>query len=145
MLKIKTFKELTTKELYEILKLRAEVFIVEQKGCYQDLDDIDYRSTHIFCENEDGTISGCIRVFPKDDEPGTAQLGRLVTKARKTGLGTQLMECATRIAKERYHATALYLTGRESAYEFYQKCGFYAPVPKITTEHGSYYILRRSI
>lgn len=51
--KIKTFDELTTKELYEILKLRADVFVVEQNCIYPDLDDIDYRSIHIFYENEE--------------------------------------------------------------------------------------------
>lgn len=46
----KYFYELTTKELYEILKARAEIFVVEQNCVYQDLDDVDYRSLHIFCE-----------------------------------------------------------------------------------------------
>ena len=48
----KYFDELTTKELYEILKARAEIFVVEQICVYQDLDDVDYRSLHIFCEEE---------------------------------------------------------------------------------------------
>ena len=48
----KYFDELTTKELYEILKARAEIFVVEQNCVYQDLDDVDYRSLHIFCEEE---------------------------------------------------------------------------------------------
>jgi ElaA protein len=43
----KYFDELTTKELYEILKARAEIFVVEQNCVYQDLDDVDYRSLHI--------------------------------------------------------------------------------------------------
>ena len=50
----KYFDELTTKELYEILKARAEIFVVEQNCVYQDLDDVDYWSLHIFCK-EDGT------------------------------------------------------------------------------------------
>ena len=63
--KIKTFDELTTKELYEILKLRADVFVVEQNCIYPDLDDIDYRSIHIFYENEDETIAAYLRFFKK--------------------------------------------------------------------------------
>ena len=123
-LKIKTFDELTLRELYEILRLRAEVFIVEQKGCYQDLDGIDCESLHIFFEEADGSVSGCVRIFPKEDEPGTVQVGRLVCRARRTGMGSKLMEQAERLAKERYGAEELYLTGRKSAEGFYLKCGY---------------------
>lgn len=45
---VKSFNQLTTTELYEILKSRAAVFVVEQKCVYQDLDDLDYKSLHIF-------------------------------------------------------------------------------------------------
>ena len=55
-LKSKYFGELTTKELYEILKARAEIFVVEQNCVYQDLDDLDYRSLHVFCQ-EDGIVT----------------------------------------------------------------------------------------
>ena len=75
--KIKTFDELTTKELYEILKLRADVFVVEQNCIYPDLDDIDYRSIHIFYENEDETIAAYLRFFKKEGENDTVQIGRV--------------------------------------------------------------------
>lgn len=48
---VKYFNELTTTELYEILKSRAEIFVVEQNCIYQDLDDKDYHSLHIFYES----------------------------------------------------------------------------------------------
>ena len=48
----KYFDELTTKELYEILRVRAEIFVVEQNCVYQDLDGTDYRSLHVFYEEE---------------------------------------------------------------------------------------------
>lgn len=47
-LTVKKFQELTTTELYEILKARAEIFIMEQDINYQDMDDIDYKSLHCF-------------------------------------------------------------------------------------------------
>ena len=50
----KFFEELTTIELYEILKARAEIFVVEQECIYQDLDDKDYKSLHVFYEDEEG-------------------------------------------------------------------------------------------
>ena len=50
---IKTFQELDTKELYEILKARASIFIMEQNINYQDMDDIDYKSIHFFYMEND--------------------------------------------------------------------------------------------
>ena len=73
----KYFDELTTKELYEILKARAEIFVVEQNCVYQDLDDLDYRSLHIFCE-EDGEVTAYMRAFFKDAD--TVQMGRVLTR-----------------------------------------------------------------
>ena len=73
----KYFDELTTKELYEILKARAEIFVVEQNCVYQDLDDLDYRSLHIFCE-EDGEVTAYLRAFFK--APDTVQMGRVLTR-----------------------------------------------------------------
>lgn len=66
-LKIKKFNELTTKELYEILKSREEIFIMEQNINYQDLDDIDYKSLHFFFE-EDNHIITYLRAFYKDNK-----------------------------------------------------------------------------
>ena len=63
----KFFHELTTTELYEILKSRAEIFVVEQNCVYQDLDDRDYQSLHVFC-TEDGKVTAYLRAFWKEDE-----------------------------------------------------------------------------
>ena len=144
-LRIKTFDELTTKELYEILRLRSEVFIVEQQGCYQDLDGIDYESTHIFLMDDTGAAAGCIRVFPKEDEPGTVQLGRLVSRDRMQGLGRQLMEASEAVAASRYGGKRLFLTGRRSAKGFYEKCGYRAEAPEgFTDDTAPYYLFRKA-
>ena len=65
---IKHFKELSTTELYEILKTRAEIFVVEQDCVYQDLDDNDQDAIHVFCWNDSGRVAGCLRVFWKDHD-----------------------------------------------------------------------------
>ena len=142
MLKIKAFDELTLNELYGILRLRMEVFVVEQQGIYQDLDNIDQKSVHIFAENDAGEVIGCIRVFPKTDEPGTVQLGRLVARNRRTGLGRRLMDTAEQVARDRWKAKELYLTGRNSAYGFYLKCGYHDEDPN---EEIPYHKLRKTI
>ena len=144
-LKIKTFEELTKQELYEILRLRSQVFIVEQQGCYLDLDGIDYDSLHIFLWDGDGRCAACLRLFPKADEPGTMQLGRIVSRNRCMGYGRRLMEAAERIAREQYGAGELYLTGRKSASGFYEKCGYRIDLDAPDAKSLPYYRFRRSI
>ena len=146
-LTVKHFRDLSTSQLYEILRLRSEVFIVEQQGCYQDLDGIDCRSLHIFLPDEDGSVLGCVRIFPAEGRPGTVQIGRLVVRNRRTGLGTRLMEEAARQAELRYGARDLYLTGRRSAREFYEACGYTAHLPDCyqTEDEALYFEFTRSV
>ena len=89
---IKKFDELTLNELYNILKLRSEVFVVEQKCIYQDLDDVDKTSFHFFIKDENDRIKSYLRILDKDGE--TAQIGRVLTeeKERKKGYAYKLME-----------------------------------------------------
>ena len=58
-LEIKTFDELTTRELYEILRLRSQIFVVEQRSIYQDLDSVDYDSAHLMLWNEIASTHTC--------------------------------------------------------------------------------------
>ena len=86
--KSKFFIELSTKELYEILKARAEIFVVEQNCVYQDLDGIDYEALHVYFE-EDGKVAAYLRAFNTDED--TVQMGRVLTIRHGTGLGSRLL------------------------------------------------------
>ena len=97
---VKTFDELTTRELYELLKVRAEIFVVEQNCVYQDLDDIDYRSLHMFYESE-GKILAYLRAFEKDSSSKTVQIGRVLTLTHGTGLGGKLLKESISCIKEK--------------------------------------------
>ena len=122
---IKKYNELTIDELYEILKLRSIVFVVEQNCIYQDLDDIDKRSYHIFMKEKDKPeVNVYIRVFEKDKD--TAQIGRVVTAQnyRRKGYATKLMIKGIEIAKNEMKKTKIYLEGQVYVAEFYQKLGF---------------------
>ena len=97
---IKLYKDLTIDELYEILKLRSIVFVVEQNCIYQDLDDIDKTSYHIFMKEKDKPeIKVYLRVFEKDKD--TAQIGRVVTAQdkRRKGYASELIKKGIEIAK----------------------------------------------
>ena len=60
----KYFDELTTRELYEILRLREAVFVIEQTCIYEDIDGVDYESLHVFC-GEGGKMTAYLRAFRK--------------------------------------------------------------------------------
>ena len=91
---IRLFHELTTEELYEILRLREAVFIVEQNCPYPEADGKDYDAVHLFYPGQDGRIKAFLRLYWKQDEPGTVQVGRVVTapEVRGTGLGRRILQ-----------------------------------------------------
>lgn len=123
---IKRFEELSTTELYEILRLRVAVFVVEQDCAYQDLDDNDQDAMHIFCRDGAGRISAYLRLFWKDHDEtgGTVQIGRVVTLERGKGLGGLTLREGMRVAKENLHANRIFLEAQEYATGFYTREGF---------------------
>lgn len=115
--KNKTFNDLTSKELYELLKLRSEVFVVEQNCIYQDLDDIDYNSIHYFIE-ENGKIVAYLRTFINEED--ITQIGRVVTKEHNKGYGRLIMQYMldNNTSKEMILHAQVYAIG------YYEKFGF---------------------
>ena len=117
----KTFQELTNQELYEILKLRAEVFVVEQECAYLDVDGIDYDAMHIFLIEDE--VYAYARLFWKED--GILQIGRVVTRKRKEGLGKEIMEEALAYAST-LHPKQILIEAQVYAQPFYEQFGFVA-------------------
>ena len=112
---IKRFEELSTTELYEILRCRAEVFVVEQNCPYQDLDMADMHSTHVYIE-DNGRIKSYLRVIdPGIKYPSAASIGRVLTmrEYRGAGLTHLLMDEAIKnspkhVAKDRNRSSKLF-------------------------------------
>ena len=121
---VKHFNQLTNVELYEILKTRSEIFVVEQNCVYQDLDDNDRNAYHIFCWDENNRVAGTLRVFWRDETAGVAQIGRVVTLVHGTGLGGRLLHRGVELAEQRFHAKKIYLEAQEYAKGYYAKEGF---------------------
>ena len=96
---VKTFDELSTRELYELLRLRSKVFVEEQLCPYQDLDGLDYESIHLFSMRPDGSVSAYARLHWKDADSGTVRLGRVVNDERGVGLGMKLLTSAIEKAR----------------------------------------------
>lgn len=119
----KRFEELTTGELYEILRCRSEVFIMEQDCVYQDLDGIDRFSTHLYVE-EDGRILSYLRVIDAGVKYPAASIGRVITMkdVRGRGLSTMLIREALGIVREQ--ATVVEIEAQAYLREFYKTFGF---------------------
>ena len=121
---VKHFDELSTKELYEILKTRSEIFVVEQDCVYQDLDDKDQDAIHVFCWNDKGRVAGCLRVFMRDEANKVAQIGRVVTLEHGKGLGRKLLREGVEVAERSFDADRIYLEAQKYAIGYYAKEGF---------------------
>lgn len=119
---IKKFDELTNKELYEIIRARVDVFVVEQNCPYKELDGIDYRAVHLFYEDEEGKILAYIRVFEKDRT--TAQIGRVITAVRGKGYGLMIINAGINYLKAFPQYKKIYLEAQCYAIGFYEKAGF---------------------
>jgi ElaA protein len=121
---IKHFDELTPRELYEILRTREAVFIVEQNCPYPEADGQDPEAVHLWTATPEGRVNAYLRLYPKADEPGTVRIGRVVTTERGIGLGRQILHEGICYAVARMGARELYLEAQVYAIGFYRKEGF---------------------
>ncbi len=117
----KSFSELSGCEVYEILKARAKVFMFEQKIWYLDMDNIDYKSQHLFLE-ENGEVLAYLRAFFEEDST-VIHIGRVLSVEHNKGLGTSLMENAVEYFKKN-GVKSVALNSQMTAVRFYEKLGF---------------------
>lgn len=134
--KIKRFEELTTTELYEILRVRAEVFVVEQNCVYQDLDMKDKKAFHLFCE-ENGEIAAYLRILEKGISYPEISIGRVLTREsyRRKGLSRGLMTKAISFVKEELKEPEIRISAQLYLKAFYESLGF-AATSEIYLEDG---------
>ena len=120
---VKRFHELTVDELYDILKLRVSVFVVEQDCPYMELDDLDQSALHVYIKDADG-IQAYLRVMDKNEHREHVSLGRVIAVKRRCGLGSRIVCEGIRQAKEVFHAQSIYLEAQTYAKGLYEKQGF---------------------
>ena len=119
----KTFLQLTTDELYELLRVRSEVFVVEQNCVYQDLDGDDQQAIHLWLTLGDRIVA-LARVCPARTHMQEISIGRVITTVRDKGYGKQIMLHAIDAAKESFGATLIDIEAQEYAKGFYESVGF---------------------
>lgn len=122
--KQKNFSALSPDELYNILQLRSEVFVVEQDCVYQDIDGVDKTAIHCWLE-EGGNLLAYLRVYWKNPSLGIGQIGRVVSRERGKGYGAQLILCAKDILSKTMQAKEAYIEAQTYAIGFYEKSGFH--------------------
>ncbi|SEA74559.1 Predicted N-acyltransferase, GNAT family [Xylanibacter ruminicola] len=119
----KTFQELTTDELYELLRVRSEVFVVEQNCVYQDLDGDDQASIHLWLTVADKVVA-LARVCPAGTHMKEISIGRVITTERGKSYGKQIMLHAIEAAVKHFGATLIDIEAQEYAKGFYEGVGF---------------------
>ena len=122
----KTFQELNTVELYDILQLRSEVFVVEQNCVYQDIDGKDEKAIHIF-----GIVNNDIVAYTRCFKPGDyfdqASIGRVVVRESKRGLGLahDIMEISIKVVQDKFNIKTIKVSAQTYLKDFYKDHGFF--------------------
>ena len=123
--KIKRFNELSSAELYEVLQLRSEVFVVEQNCVYQDIDGKDEKAIHVLGYYE-GVLAAYSRLFKPNDYFKDSSIGRVIIKEthRDKKLGHDLMRTSIEAIKELFHETNITISAQLYLQKFYEGHGF---------------------
>ncbi|QOW11170.1 GNAT family N-acetyltransferase [Kaistella flava (ex Peng et al. 2021)] len=124
---IKAFDELSTKELYSILKARIDVFVVEQNCPYPDVDGYDPQAIHLWAESKGEVVAYC-RIFEPGIKHPETSIGRVLTnqKYRKMNLGRTLMRFAINTIEARYPKSSIRISAQDYLLTFYKELGFFS-------------------
>lgn len=124
-IELKTFNDLSNNELYEILRLRSEIFVVEQNCVYNDLDGLDIDGLHLFAII-DTEIVGYVRILNAGTRFPVASIGRVIThqKYRHQGISTILMTEAIQYLKEEWKVSQIKISAQKYLRQFYESMGF---------------------
>lgn len=123
--KIKSFEELSTNELYQILKIRQEVFVVEQTCYYLDADGYDEKALHLWAEKQGQIVAYC-RIFKQKVKYPETSIGRVLThpNARNLSLGKTLMSFALQAIETNYNTKECRISAQDYFLDFYKNFGF---------------------
>ncbi len=125
---IKSWDELSRDDLYELIRLRLAVFVVEQNCPYQDADNKDQKSIHVLMRDAEGELVGCARLV----KPGVSytewSIGRVVIAEtiRKQGKGQELMQACLKYLKSLTESSPVRISAQYYLLDFYTQIGFNA-------------------
>jgi len=122
---IKRFEEFSLRDFYEIIKIREEVFIVEQACVYQECDGKDRKAFHLACM-EDGKVMAYLRILEKGVSYDEISIGRVLVRKewRGRGLGKKLLEKAIEFIENGLKESEIRISAQEHLTNFYGSFGF---------------------
>lgn len=123
---LKKFEELTVHELYAVLQLRSEVFVVEQNCVYPDMDDKDQAAWHLMCIKNKRLVA-YTRLLPPGISYPQPSIGRVVTSpsARRSGLGRELMLRSIKSCEDLFGKNSIMIGAQLYLKKFYESLGFH--------------------
>jgi len=126
MIITKTFSELDTEDLYQILRLRSEVFVVEQDCVYQDIDNKDQNAIHLYYKENDQIVA-YTRIFKPGYYYENPAIGRVVVSKKNRGnnLGKKIMIDSMEYIKQNIKGEKIELSAQKYLDKFYKDLGFY--------------------
>ena len=126
MIITKTFSELDTEDLYQILRIRSEVFVVEQDCVYQDIDNKDQKAIHLYYKENDQIVA-YTRIFKAGDYYENPCIGRVVVSKKNRGndLGKKIMIDSMEYIKQNIKGEKIELSAQKYLDKFYKDLGFY--------------------
>lgn len=122
---IKSFNELSVEELYNILQLRSETFVVEQNCVYQDMDDKDQKALHVLGKKNNKIIA-YTRIFKPGDYFDISSIGRVIVakSERQYGYGYDIMNASINAIKQNFNESKIKLSAQCYLKKFYNNLGF---------------------
>ncbi|WP_194766398.1 GNAT family N-acetyltransferase [Tamlana sp. I1] len=126
-IKLKSFEALSKQELYDVLQLRSEVFVVEQDCVYQDIDGKDQKAWHVLAYKE-GKLVAYTRIFKSGIYFEESSIGRVVVakNERKHKYGYQIMEFSINAIKTHFRESVIKISAQYYLKQFYTNLGFKA-------------------
>ena len=124
---VKRFSELSVEEIYQILKVRADVFIIEQKCIYKDIDGKDEKARHVLGK-ENNEIIAYTRILEEDDQYNYPSISRVVVKKQNRGeeRGKKIMKETIKYIVEELKEKTIVLAAQKYLEKFYRELGFIA-------------------
>ncbi|GAA0872727.1 GNAT family N-acetyltransferase [Gangjinia marincola] len=132
-----SFQDLSTQQVYDILQLRAEVFVVEQDCVYQDVDDKDQKALHVLGYDSQEKLIAYTRCFAPGEYFEQASIGRVVVRKdqRSEGYGYDLMKYSIAQIQSNFYTTTIKISAQTYLHQFYTSLGF-IPIGKEYLEDG---------
>lgn len=132
---IKRFGQLTAKELYQILSLRAETFIVNQQIMYNDLDNVDQVSTHVFYQDTN-SVAAYLRIIDAGQSYNSPLIGRVCVSNKGAGIGSKLLHDTLDYLAQESSASKVLVESQLKAQPFYERAGFTQVTSKVLDHFG---------